>query len=77
MRSFHEQYKLTLTHRYVYEDGSVSNIEEPVVIRCFVSNDKLVDDNKELLNEMIDKLKEFVNAGDFLKLRIGEKDVKG
>jgi len=75
MRSFHEQYKLTLTHRYVYEDGSVSNINEPVVIRCFVSDNQNVD-REQILNEMIDKLKEFVNAGDFLKLRIGEDYVK-
>lgn len=75
MRSFHEQYKLTLTHRYVYEDGSVSNINEPVVIRCFVSDNQNVD-REQILNEMIDKLKEFVNAGDFLKLRIGENYVK-
>ena len=75
MRSFHEQYKLTLTHRYVYEDGSVSNINEPVVIRCFVSDNQNVE-REQILNEMIDKLKEFVNAGDFLKLRIGENYVK-
>lgn len=75
MREFHEQYKLTLTHRYVYEDGSVSNISEPVVIRCFVSDNQNVD-REQILNEMIEKIKEFVKAGDFLKLRIGENYVK-
>lgn len=76
MRKFHEQYKLTLTHRYVYEDGSVSNINEPVVIRCFISDNDNVY-REEILNEMIDNLKEVVEAGDFLKLRIGENYVRG
>lgn len=76
MRKFNEQYKLTLTHRYVYDDGSVSDINEPAVIRCFVSDNIEDVEREQILNEMIDKLKEFVKVGDFLKLRIGEDYVK-
>ena len=46
MKTFHEQYRLTFTHIYVYEDGSVSD-------------NKRVD-CEEILNEMSGKIKEYV-----------------
>ena len=57
----HEEYRLTLTHELVYQDGTIVRMEAPVTVKqCVLLNGQNKQHKSLLIEEMMKRMKHFV-----------------